>query len=170
MAEAKTATLTPAPAPSPPNCAGQWGMAALVFGAVVIMSFPMLMILALGESRQIHMNAPKENIELAIQGGYLTAYCIMAMAGCGLTFGLAGLIGGIRRGQPLGLAVAGTVLCIPAAALAVLLYLAVGRIGEDLQRLKTLRKVGSGDSVPAKVAWVSIPLLTALQPTTSPVG
>ena len=130
------------PRPAAPGHAGHWGLGALVFGLVVILSFPHLLGFALRETREAFADPTvgPADLQLAITGGLITAYSMLSLAGLGLLFGLIGIVSGWQHGQPLGQAVAGTVLCIPALALAVVLQLALQRVGDDLQKLKKHRE------------------------------
>jgi predicted Kef-type K+ transport protein len=67
--------------------------------------------------------------------GSLVIVCSLVGLGLfGFIFGIVGMVSGLVRTQPGGLAVAGTLVCLVAMVLAIILMLATFRLSDDLKK------------------------------------
>jgi hypothetical protein len=136
------AFMTDAPPQRPDgNHAGQWGLAAILLGSLVLILFPMIVGLLFACMVGAYNNAflKSDDIDLGITGGWSVVWGVAALAVVALVCGLTGLISSSVRGQPRGLSVAGTLVAVVAVASAVVLVLASQRTAEWLRWLQKER-------------------------------
>jgi hypothetical protein len=123
------------------NHAGQWGLAALLLSALVLILFPLLVGLLFASMVGAYNNAflKSEDLDLGISGGWAVVGGVAALAVLALACGVIGLVAAGRRGQPLGLSLAGTIIAVVAVVAGVVLLLAGQRTGEWLRWLQKER-------------------------------
>ncbi len=128
---------TSAPPDRQGNESGHWGLAALLLSGLVILFFPIFIFLflaLLGGAWNIP-EVERRHIDYSIVSLQVVVFGILAVSLFALLSGLLGLIASVRRKQPRGLALAGTLLAVLAVAVSVILlgtaYFAI----EDAHRL-----------------------------------
>jgi MFS superfamily sulfate permease-like transporter len=109
----------------PPNGthSGQWGLAALFIGGLIIILFPIVVMSMFGAMVGAANNWYLEtrHMDLGVLATEAMVGSVMLLALFAALCGVAGLVAAVRRGQPVGLALAGIVLSVPAVVLSVVL-------------------------------------------------
>lgn len=131
---------SPAGAPADPqgSHSGQWGLAGLLLGSFLLLSFPFavaLMLALLIGAWNIN-EVEWWHVELAVNAGWVMLW---GMLGLGVLAALCGVVGlghARRRRQPYGLAIAGTASGLLAMVAAAVLVIVGHYVTEDTQRLK----------------------------------
>jgi hypothetical protein len=123
---------TPPPAPVPPHPSqsghsGQWGLASVLLGALVVFLFPIMLATEWTCLFAIHNAAPEFIKSEHMDMGVLTAYGVVigmfVLAGLSLLGAIVGLGYALGRGQPAGLPLGGLVVGALAAVVTLaLLY------------------------------------------------
>jgi hypothetical protein len=106
--------------------AGEWGLASLVLGGLIVIVAPITLIfnLLLWMGRQ--QAVPPEHMRLAYSGALAALIVVFVLGIVGLVFGVRGLVSAAVRRQPAGLAVGGVI--VNAAALLLWLIVSIDQI------------------------------------------
>jgi hypothetical protein len=133
---------------------GQWGLASILLAALVLLLFPMMVLAIFAAMTGAYHDAFLESrdIDLAIWATWAMVGGMAALAVFALLCGLMGLGAAVRRGQPAGLSLAGTVVALAAVAVCIPLILATLRGAEWARELQKER-FGPGVHRPPPV-WV----------------
>ncbi len=124
------------PRPPATGHSGQWGLASLLMGGVVLILVP-LFLLVFFTGTQLAWNNPSfddKAMSLASLGSTAIVGGLAGLAVFGFIFGIIGLVSGLVRGQPGGLALGGTLTCLVAMVLAIILLLATFRLAGELKK------------------------------------
>jgi hypothetical protein len=118
---------------------GQWGLGALLLSFMLLFLFPLITVVILGAligAWNIY-DVEIRHIDFGVLAGKVIAYSLLGLGGFALLSGLWGILSGLRRGQPLGLPLAGTLASVVALGLCLVLVQITHFAIEDTQRLKT---------------------------------
>jgi hypothetical protein len=118
---------------------GQWGLSALLLGALVIILFPMMTALILAVLIGAwEIDAVKSHhIDFAIIATRVLVYGLLSLGVLALISGVFGLVSAARRRQPFGLSLTGTTAALIAIAVAVVLVQIGNYAIEDTHRLRS---------------------------------
>ena len=118
----------PEPAASPmARHAGEWGLASLLTGGFLLLFAPIIVIFNLffwNTGEHVVATAAGWAMKLVVVGAVIAALLVLALCAASLAIGVRALQSAVRRRQPAGLAVAGTMLS--AAALILWTLTAIG--------------------------------------------
>lgn len=120
------------------NYSGQWGLAALLLGSLVIIFFPLMSVSILGvligawNINEVELR----HIEIAEIGIRVVVYGLLGLSALACFCGVMGLIRAVRHGQSLGLPVAGAPTGLVALAAAIVLVQIAHYAIEDSYRLR----------------------------------
>jgi hypothetical protein len=120
--------------------AGQWGLAALLLAAFLLLLFPVML---LAEFLGAVVGVLSQAVDEHALRGYATlmsaaVYGLIGLAALAVVFGLVGLVSALVRQQPAGLSVAGSVLAVAALVLQVVLLVVTYRVVDDTLKEKRL--------------------------------
>ena len=112
--------------------AGQWGLAAILLGSLVLLLTPLLVLLMFAAMLGAYTDpfVESRDIDLGLWGSWLLVGGVTALALFSLVCGVLGLAAAMSRKQPLGLSLAGTVVALAALSAAVVVILAEVRAAE----------------------------------------
>jgi hypothetical protein len=118
---------------------GQWGLAGLLLGFLVLILFPIGVgtILGLLIGAWNIDEVELRHVEFAVLGGRVVVYGLAGLGVLALLCGVLGLIRAFGRGQPFGLAFAGTATGLLATIAGVVLVIAGHYVIEDTHRLRS---------------------------------
>ena len=104
---------------------GQWGLSALLIGALVVMLFPIMVMSFFGAMAGAYTNEflRSSDLDLGIITTEVSAGVLLALAIFALICGVIAILSALFRRQPVGLTVGGTVVAIVAVIVAVILVL-----------------------------------------------
>jgi hypothetical protein len=121
--------------------AGQWGLAAILLTALVLLLFPLLVGLMLASMWGAYNDVFLESrdIDLGLRGGWAVVGGIVGLALFALVCAVMGLAAATSRRQPIGLSLAGTVLSLIGLATSVVLLLVAIRTDEWIRWLQKER-------------------------------
>jgi hypothetical protein len=128
--------------PEPPRAvssahSGHWGLASLLIGSVVVIAVPIfLMAFVIGANLA---GTTSHFDDKAMQlTSIATLVIVLSLVGLGLfgfIFGIVGMVSGLVRTQPGGLAMAGTLVSLVAMVFAIVLMLATFRLTDELKKM-----------------------------------
>jgi hypothetical protein len=114
---------------TPPNSngthSGQWGLSALLIGALVVILFPIMVMSFFGAMAGAYTNdfLQSSDLDLGVITTEVATGGLLALAIFALICGIIGILSAFFRRQPLGLAAGGTVVAIVAVVVTVILVL-----------------------------------------------
>jgi hypothetical protein len=132
---------------------GHWGLASLLMGSVVLILVPLFFLVFFTGAREA-WNNPRFDataMRLASIGSLVIAFSLVGLGLFGFLFGIVGIVSGLVRTQPGGLAVAGTLVCLIAMVLAIILMLATFRLNDELKKRVESRTQGRAPADAAPV-------------------
>jgi hypothetical protein len=114
------------------NHSGQWGLASVLLGSVVLLLFPMMLALMLSSMVAMVWDDANESqdVDLGVLTTYVCVFGIAGVAGFAVFCGLIGLASALFRRQSFGLSLAGTFTAVVALAMAGVLVLIMFRVVE----------------------------------------
>lgn len=117
---------------------GQWGLAALLLGFLLLLLFPIGLAVMIGLLIGAWEVSAVESrhIDFAILGGRVVVYSLVGLGCVAVIAGLMGLVASARFSQPVGLSLVGTLVAGVALAAMVVLTVAGHYIIEDIGRLR----------------------------------
>jgi hypothetical protein len=121
--------------------AGQWGLAAILLGALVILLFPMFLLLIGGLLMGSYEDpfVESRDIDLAVTGSWAVFGAMAGIALFSLICAIVGLVSARERRQPLGLSIAGFVVALAAMVITGILLLGLQRAADWTRQLQQLR-------------------------------
>ncbi|HLW63874.1 MAG TPA: hypothetical protein VKS79_01060 [Gemmataceae bacterium] len=104
---------------------GQWGLSALLIGALVIVLFPIMVMSFFGAMAGAANNdyLQSSDLDLGVTATEASTGGLLGLAIFALVCGIVGVISTFLRRQPLGLAMGGTVVAIVAVIVAIILVI-----------------------------------------------
>jgi hypothetical protein len=134
------------------NHSGQWGLASILLGSLVIILFPMMVALMLATMiAMVWDDANKsQDVDLGVNAAYLVVFGLFGIAVVGLLCGLFGLATALFRWQPFGLSLAGTVTSVVALAVAGVLVLIMLRSVEWTRDYQKTHYDSKGEKIPSQ--------------------
>jgi hypothetical protein len=143
----------PAPAQAPsavPNHAAQWGHAALLLGCFLILVFPLAAVgsgagAVLGALVQSFSDGDLQEWVSLVR---IAVFILIGAAALALMLGSLGLRSAWSRGQPAGMAAAGTSVALIALVLHILLLVIYNHLAEDMLRERSYWRSGSRSAPP----------------------
>jgi hypothetical protein len=125
-----------APQPAASTHAGQWGLASLLMGLVILLLVPLFFLVFLHLTTLIWDKAFFDSSSMKLTS-LASTIIVLGLVGLGLfsfLFGIIGMVSAMVRGQPGGLAVAGSIVSLAALVLAIIVMMATFRLMNDLQK------------------------------------
>ena len=125
---------------------GHWGLASLVMGSVVLILVPLFFLtFILGTDLVLNKDwFDDPALKLTTIGSWVIVCSLVGLGLFGFIFGIVGMVSGLVRTQPAGLAVAGTLVSLVAMVFAIVLMLATFRLTDELK--KRVRKAQRVDA------------------------
>ena len=104
---------------------GQWGLSALLIGALVVILFPIMVMSFFGAMAGAYNNEflQSSDLDLGVTTTQVSTGGLLALAIFALICGIVGIMSAFFRRQPFGLALGGTVVAIVAVIVAIILVL-----------------------------------------------
>jgi hypothetical protein len=116
--------------------AGQWGLASLLMSLVVLLLVPLFLLVFLLLTMWIWDKTFFDAASMKLTS-VASTIIVLGLVGLGLfsfLFGIIGMVSAMVRGQPGGLAVAGSIVSLVALVLAIILMMATFRLMGELQK------------------------------------
>jgi hypothetical protein len=119
----------------------QWGLSSVLLSSLVIVLFPLGVFLLFAGMMGAYEDpfVESRDIDLGVAVAYVLVGGLLAVATFALVCGVVGLVAACRRGQSVGLSLAGVVTSVVAVAVAVVLLLAQLRAAEWVRSLQKTR-------------------------------
>jgi hypothetical protein len=123
------------------NHSGQWGLASVLLGSLVMVLFPLGVFLLFAGMMGAYEDpfVESRDIDLGVSAMYVLVGGLLAVAAFALVCGVAGLVTAGYRRQSVGLSLAGVVTSVAAVAVAVVLLLILLRSVEWVRSLQKTR-------------------------------
>jgi uncharacterized membrane protein len=134
------ATPTTAAPPKPQHHAAQWGLAACLIGVMQILFFPIMLTAFAVAGGLLMDHSPErwvEAVPITLIVGWITIITMCSIGLFGLLCAVIGVISGLARRQPLGLAVAALPLTLVGLILTVALSGVALTIAEEMKKERT---------------------------------